>query len=93
MEDARLAGESGFTSKRLSEKKDLVQSLLAEVDKLSDAFDDFPDDDAAKTALYAQETIKPSMASARAVADRLEGMVDHRLWPFPTYSEMLHDHQ
>ena len=93
MEDVRLAGESGFTSKRLSEKRDLVQSLLAEVDKLSDAFDDFPDDAAAKTALYAQETIKPSMVSARAVADRLEGMVDHRLWPFPTYSEMLHDHQ
>jgi glutamine synthetase len=93
MEDVRLADGSGFTSKRLSEKRDLVQSLLAEVDKLSDAFDDFPDDTAAKTALYAQETIKPSMASARAVADRLEGMVDHRLWPFPTYSEMLHDHQ
>ncbi len=93
MEDTRLDGESGFTSKLLSEKKDLVQRLLTETDKLSEAFHSFPEEDPAQTALYAQESIKPLMASAREVTDRLEGIVDRRLWPFPTYSEMLHEHQ
>jgi glutamine synthetase len=93
MEDARLGSDSGFTSKLLSEKTDLVQRLLTETDKLSEAFDSFPDEDPAQSAMYAQDTIKPLMNSAREVADRLEGIVDCRLWPFPTYSELLHEHQ
>jgi glutamine synthetase len=67
--------------------------LFAETDQLSEAFDGFPEEDPARTALYAQETLKPVMESARAVADQLEGVVDRRLWPFPTYSELLHGHQ
>ncbi len=93
MEDSRVGAESGFTSKLLNEKKDLVQRLLTEIDTLSEAFQSFPEDDPAQSAMYAYETIKPSMESAREVADRLEGVVDRRLWPFPTYSELLHDHQ
>ena len=93
MEDARVGAESGFTSKLLNEKKDLVQRLLTEIDTLSEAFQSFPEDDPAQAAMYAYETIKPSMESAREVADQLEGVVDRRLWPFPTYSELLHDHQ
>ena len=93
MEDARVAAESGFTSNFLTEKKELVQRLLAETDKLSDAFQAFPEDDPAQAALYAHETIKPLMESTRGVADQMEGLVDRRLWPFPTYSEILHDHQ
>jgi glutamine synthetase len=93
MEDARRGAESGFTSNLLNEKKNLVQQLLTEIDTLSEAFQSFPEDDPAQAAMYAHETIKPSMESARQVADRLEGVVDRRLWPFPTYSELLHDHQ
>ena len=93
MEHARLDDVSGFTSKLLSEKKDLIQRLLTATDTLSDAFHGFPDEAPAQTASYAQETIKPAMESARELADRLEGLVDRRLWPFPTYSEMLHEHQ
>ena len=93
MQDVRLDGESGFVSKGLSEKKNVVQSLLTEVDKLASVFDNFPDESPEKNALYAQETVKQAMESARVVADRLEGLVDHRLWPIPTYSEILHDHQ
>ncbi len=93
MEDARLGENSGFTSKLLDKKRDAVQRLFAETDQLSEAFDGFPEEDPAGTALYAQETLKPLMESARAVADQLEGVVDRRLWPFPTYSELLHGHQ
>ncbi len=42
MQDVRLDGESGFVSKGLSEKKNVVQSLLTEVDKLASVFDNFP---------------------------------------------------
>jgi len=93
MQDVRLDSDSGFMSKGLSNKKDLVQKLLVEVDKLADVYASIPKDDATRQALYAQETIKPAMESARIVADRLEGMVDRRLWPLPTYSEMVHHHQ
>jgi glutamine synthetase len=93
MEDARSDSESGFTSKTLDEKKNLVQQLLTETDRLSEAFHAFPeDDDPKQSALYAQETIKPLMDIAREKADRLEGIVDRRLWPVPTYSEILHEH-
>ena len=93
IEDARAGSESGYSSNLFSEKKDLVQQLLTETDKLSEAFHNFPEDDPPQAALYAHETIKPLMESARAVADRLEAIVDSRLWPFPTYSEVLHGHQ
>ena len=93
IEDARVGTESGYSSKLFDEKANLVQQLLTETDKLAVAFDEFPDDDPAQSASYAHETVKPLMQSARTVADRLEALVDGRLWPLPTYSEMLHGHQ
>jgi glutamine synthetase len=92
MEDTRLDSASEFKSRLLSEKKDLVQLLLTRTDDLSEAFGNFPDD-TEQSAIYAQETLKPLMNGAREVADKLEGMVDNRLWPLPTYSDMLHGHQ
>ena len=93
MQDARSDGDSGFTSKLLSNKRDLIQELLDETDSLAEAFGAFPSEESLKAAQYAQDTIKPLMESARAVADQLEGLVDRRLWPFPTYTEILYDHQ
>jgi glutamine synthetase len=93
MQDARLDSDSGFTSRLLSKKRDLIQELLDETDSLAEAFSAFPSEESLKVALYAQDKIKPLMESARAVADQLEGLVDRRLWPFPTYTEILYDHQ
>ena len=93
IEDARAGTESGFQSELFDEKEELVRQLLAETDKLAKAFDEFPQDGPTKLAAYAYETIKPSMQSARDVADRLEALVDGRLWPLPTYSDVLHGHQ
>jgi glutamine synthetase len=92
MEDVRVDAESGFTSKLLSEKKNLVQLLLDQTDTLSEAFGSFPED-TEDSAAYSQEILKPLMVSTRETADKLESMVDNRLWPLPTYSEMLHGHQ
>ena len=93
MEDARTSAESGYTARLFDEKKDLVQELLTETDKLALAFDNFPDDDPARSAAYAHESLKPLMQAARDVADRLEALVDSRLWPLPTYTEVLLGHQ
>ena len=93
IEDARAGAGSGFSSMLFGEKEDLVQQLLTETDKLTEAFGDFPEDGPAQSASYAHETMKPLMQSTRAVVDQLEERVDHRLWPLPTYSELLHGHQ
>ena len=93
MQDARSDGDSGFTSKLLSKKRDLIQELLDETDSLAQACSAFPNEEVLTAARYAQDTIKPLMESARAVADQLEGLVDRRLWPFPTYTEILYGHQ
>ena len=93
IEDAETGLDAGFSSRHLDEKKDLAQRLLAETDALAEAFDAFPEDDPGPSAAYAHETLKPLMLSARAVVDRLEERVDARLWPLPTYSELLHAHQ
>ena len=93
IEDARAGTGSGFSSRLFDEKEELVGRLLAVTEELADAFDSFPQDDPAQSATYADGTIKPLMQSARQVADRLEVLVDRRLWPLPTYSEVLHGHQ
>ncbi len=93
IEDSLNSSNSGFESALFDEKQSLVQQLLTETDALAEGFDAFPEDDPGKAAFYAQETIKPLMLTARTTADRLEILVDQGLWPLPTYSEMLHDHQ
>ncbi len=93
IEDAAMAAESGYKSRLLDRKQELVGQLLAETDRLAEAYDAFPQDDPGEAATYAQETVKPLMQSARDAADRLETLVDARTWPLPTYSEILHDHQ
>ena len=93
IEDARAGVESGYASKLFDEKEELVGRLLRETEELETVFDNFPVDDPALGASYAHEAVKPAMESARAVADRLEALVDARRWPLPTYSEIIHGHQ
>ena len=93
MDDARTGVESGYAAKLFDEKRDLVQKLLTETDGLAEALDAFPDDAPARSAAYAHESLKPAMQAARDVADRLEAVVDSRLWPLPTYTEVLLGHQ
>ncbi|MBP3735649.1 MAG: glutamine synthetase III [Lachnospiraceae bacterium] len=45
--------------------------------------------DAKKRAFYYQDTIKPTMAKLRAPCDALEMLVDERMWPFPTYGDLM----
>ena len=93
IEDSMRDADSGFTSKLFEEKNTLVQTLLTQTDELAEAFDKFPEDDPTEAAHYAQDIIKPHMLAARETSDKLETLVDRSMWPLPTYSEMLHDHQ
>ncbi|MDF2986948.1 MAG: glutamine synthetase [Eubacterium sp.] len=40
-------------------------------------------------ALYYRTDVFTQMSSLRAVADKLETIVDARMWPFPTYADIL----
>ena len=39
--------------------------------------------------LSQQRTILPEMARLRKACDELELLVDKRMWPFPTYEELM----
>ena len=84
------AVRAGFSSSLLDGKRELVARLLERIDALSGAIDGWPEDDLSRAASYAHGTVKPAMRSARDVADRLEALVDARLWPLPDYSELIH---
>ncbi|MYE04204.1 MAG: glutamine synthetase type III [Bacteroidetes bacterium SB0662_bin_6] len=93
VEETRKDAESGFSSRLFDEKRRLVEELLSGTDDLVSAFEAFPEGDSTQAAVYAHDVVKPLMQSVRVLADRLETMVDERLWPLPTYSELLHRHQ
>ena len=42
-----------------------------------------------KRAFFYKDTVVPTMAKLRAPADRLEMLVDKKVWPFPTYADLL----
>ncbi len=47
-------------------------------------------EDALETATALRDVVLPAMASVRAAADALEGLVADDLWSLPTYQEMLY---
>jgi len=42
-----------------------------------------------ETARYMRDEVMPRMNSLRDAADELESMTDRKVWPFPTYDELL----
>lgn len=45
--------------------------------------------DAYEKALFFKESILPAMETLRETADQLEIMIDEKVWPIPTYGELL----
>jgi glutamine synthetase len=71
------------------EARPLIDSLIAELDKLHTA-NSYPDGmEGLELAEYARDRQLAAMASVREVADQLEGIVPDDLWPLPKYSEIL----
>lgn len=66
--------------------------LAKSITELQDLRDKWPMEDEQGAAVYARDVIKPAMAAVREVHDTAERLIDSKLYPFPTYHEMLHVH-
>ncbi len=77
-------------SKKCAEKVALlIQSMMDNVSKLSDAMNKHDFATLEDHMQYLAQTIRPLMDKVRAYADALEGEVADDFWPLPTYQEML----
>jgi glutamine synthetase len=82
------AGGNAKESRRLlDEIIGLVDDLRARTDKLARALDHH--DTAEKHAKFTRDEVVPAMTALRETGDRLELLIPHKLWPLPTYREML----
>ena len=41
------------------------------------------------TAYHYKDEVKKAMEELRVPADKLEVMVDKKVWPFPTYADLI----
>lgn len=67
----------------------LIQLMLDNVSKLSDAMSKHDFVSLEDHMQYCAQTIRPFMDNVREYADALEGEVADDFWPLPTYQEML----
>ena len=64
--------------------------LLAHLTGIENALHCVPAEaDTAGAAAYYHDTVLAAMQAARADADKLETLLPKKLWPFPTYSDLL----
>ncbi len=69
----------------------LVDSLADKLEKLEKAVEKAADiEDVYELAKYHREVIFEDMNELRAVVDELEVLVPSKLWPYPTYGEILY---
>jgi glutamine synthetase len=85
------AGAAAETQKKLLDR---VCSLIATMDSRVEALEKAAAktagiDDAEKHARSCYEEILPAMVALRRTVDELETIVDAKLWPLPSYAEML----
>lgn len=67
-----------------SQLKKEIATLDEKVAKAQEA-----DQDTYAQALYYRQEVFAQMGNLRAVADKLETVVDSKVWPFPTYADIL----
>jgi glutamine synthetase len=76
-------------AKNAQKVAELANGLLAATEKLSEALkvEEFASTE--EKMQHCAQTLRPLMDGVRQWADSLEGEVPDRLWPLPTYQEML----
>ncbi len=84
-----LGAESAAQKTLLTTVTEAIDRLLAGADELDAVVGGMPDESIHETSRYCCEKVLPAMEALRAVADRLESMVDDVVWPLPVYREML----
>jgi len=89
----KAGADASVIKKDLNTVVELTKSLRENTAKLSaevDALDaDTGHENSLNLARAYKDKILPLMEAVRADADRLEELVDERLWPFPTYGDLL----
>ncbi len=71
------------TTELLEEMQKALETLEKDEAKAADYKDN------KEKAFYYKDVIRKDMDALRAPADRLEQIVDKKMWPFPTYADML----
>jgi len=75
-------------------RPDTYKAMAAQLDNLTKVRASAPHgaspEDAAK---WTKEELKPAMNALRTAHDAAEGLIDSKLYPFPTYEDMLFPHQ
>jgi glutamine synthetase len=67
-----------------------VSQLVHKTNELEDVLHGLHETEGLEThARYCIERIVPAMMAVREVTDRLEGQVDAKHWPMPTYLDLL----
>ena len=80
--------EAPAETAKVQELTDMTSALMDLTAKLEAAVTGEPEELTAR-AMYAHETVIPAMEAARKVADALEMKVAKKVWPMPTYADML----
>jgi len=83
--------DSSFVKEELDKLVSLTSGLKAYIDMLSTKIEevDMHEGDSLEHARAYKDVIIPLMNELRAVADKLETMVDASMWPMPTYGDLL----
>jgi glutamine synthetase len=74
--------------KLFSRYTDLLDHLKTETDALGEALE-HRDADLQRHAMYMRDKVVPAMERVRELADGIEMLTPHGMWPLPTYREML----
>jgi glutamine synthetase len=85
------AGSDPATQKKILDKTcELITELNNGIEELKKAASNAVSiDNTAKKAENCRDLVVPAMARVRKAADKLEMIVDAKIWPLPTYAEML----
>jgi glutamine synthetase len=86
----KQAGGKSVEGKKLLDKVTrLTDKLRVSTDKLEKELSHEGNGSAEKHAKHFRDGVIPTMNAVREVADELENIVPHELWPLATYREML----
>lgn len=72
---------------RISEKLQLMQKALSRLQEAEQQASAMPE--GKEQSFFYKDTVKEAMMDLRKPADELEGLVDKKVWPFPTYADLI----
>lgn len=76
----------------LGRREIVYKELAAAVEKLEALIAAIPKDDVKEEAHYAKEKLRPALRETRQAAEAVEKLLSQKLYPFPTYHDILYSH-